>query len=252
MSYCKSCERHFDSGRALKQHLQTSSRHAWCNRCERSFASDAAKLQHMTDSSAHHICNTCPDRLDFTSGSDLDEHLTDSHHYCTRCEEFFGSSLDLTSHNEDNHNPCPTCGALFLTSQNLKAVCIPPATPDAPDIQPRANAPQHGLTHMPKTVECCGCENMFVSTSAMLLHLESGFCVSQTDAHEVHDLALQCFQSKYYTSPYDHSQLECPGCDRQFSRMSALFQHVESDCCDAEATPSSPLGKCLRFLNSRI
>ena len=87
----------------------------------------------------------------------------------------------------------------------------------------------------------------------MMLHLETGYCECQIERDDIVHLAFECRHSRYYTSDYyDHYQFRCPTCSVQFSHMSALLQHVESDHCDEEVTPGSPLGKFLRFLKPRI
>lgn len=116
---------------------------------------------------------------------------------------------------------------------------------------------QHGLTHAPKIFECYGCDGRFVSDSAMLLHLESGFCACRIEADQIERLAFECHQAGYYTNEdfvwvYDYHPFRCPTCDDQFDRMSALLQHVESDRCDEALTSYSPLGKFLRFLKTRV
>ena len=93
----------------------------------------------------------------------------------------------------------------------------------------------------------------------MVLHLESGYCPWRIDEEDIKDLALQCHQSKYYAADYDYYDyyddamaFMCPSCDAQFFKLSSLFQHAESDCCEETVTPGTPLMKLLRFLQSRI
>jgi hypothetical protein len=86
----------------------------------------------------------------------------------------------------------------------------------------------------------------------MLLHLESGQCECETDSDEIEQLAFECYQSRHYASDDNDYPFQCPTCASQFSHMSALFQHVESDYCDEAVLPGRPLNKFLRFLESRI
>ncbi|KAH7232240.1 uncharacterized protein BKA55DRAFT_146933 [Fusarium redolens] len=64
----------------------------------------------------------------------------------------------------DKHNICIVCRRSFQTAQNLK---------------------MHKLTHAERTIECAGCDRMFVTESAMLLHLETGTCASIADRYYV-------------------------------------------------------------------
>ena len=108
-------------------------------------------------------------------------------------------------------------------------------------------------THATKDVECAGCPRMFVSESAMVLHLEAGTCESGADRDRVDDIAFECYQSKKYTCKDNpDSYFECPTCSKPFIWMSGLLQHVESDNCDEELEWPQPLGKFLRFLRSQI
>jgi hypothetical protein len=93
---------------------------------------------------------------------------------------------------------------------------------------------------------------MFDVVSSMILHLESGCCASETCKEEVDDLAMECYQSQYYTSDDCEYPYECTDCDATFESISGLLQHVESDTCDAKSSHGSPVGKFLRFLRSRI
>jgi hypothetical protein len=86
----------------------------------------------------------------------------------------------------------------------------------------------------------------------MMLHLESGYCASGTSKEEVDDLAMECYQSRHYTSDDYEYPCECTDCDATFASMSGPLQHVESDTCDAKSSPGSPVGKFLKVLRSRI
>lgn len=105
---------------------------------------------------------------------------------------------------------------------------------------------------MPKVIECFGCDEKFVTTSAMILHLESGYCRCQIDCDEIKQLAYECYQAGHYTTGFDDKPFRCEDCNGQFSLMSALLQHVETDYCEGEATYDRPLGKFLNFLSLKV
>jgi hypothetical protein len=94
---------------------------------------------------------------------------------------------------------------------------------------------------------------MFVSDSAMVLHLEAGTCESGADSDRVTEIAFDCHQSEKYACE-DNSEFdfECPTCNTPFTWMSGLLQHVESDHCDERLAKRKPLGKFLQFLRSQI
>ncbi|KAL1874430.1 hypothetical protein VTK73DRAFT_307 [Phialemonium thermophilum] len=208
-----------------------SNRHAYCQRCQRSFDSLSAKRQHVLASSRHHICPECPQELDFDTDDDLDHHLKTIHHCCTECQRLFNSASQLTQHDISQHNMCDICERCFENPTNLR---------------------NHRRSHEAKNVICFGCSKKFRSSSAMLLHLETGYCESGVDEEEVTSLALQCYHSKHYTCYDDEYDFKCPTCDTPFAAISGLFQHVESHACNEDLTEQSSLVKFLRFLYTQI
>lgn len=45
-------------------------------------------------------------------------------------------------------------------------------------------------------------------------------------------LAFECYESRYYVTGNDSHPLQCPGCAKAFSKVSSLFQHIESEACN--------------------
>lgn len=110
---------------------------------------------------------------------------------------------------------------------------------------------------MPKQIECFGCDERFVTTSAMILHLESGYCRCQLDCEAVTQLALECLEQP--GGYYNNSRREwnpcftCKGCGNSFSLISGLLQHVESECCDRDdGVNEGALGDFLEYLENNI
>ncbi|KAL6693344.1 hypothetical protein J3F84DRAFT_77455 [Trichoderma pleuroticola] len=232
MAYCGPCDRDFVSGEALIQHWENSSRHGYyCLRCVKPFNSFSALNQHLHDSPKHNLCSECPKSLDFTSSDELDSHRETVHHYCTSCDFSFNTPEQLQDHDVSEHNMCTICRNYFGSPSNLKA---------------------HLITHQPKTKECFGCDRMFSSWSAMLLHMEYGGCPSEMDEDEMIGLALECYQSSHYECQDGENNFECPTCGSPFLQMSGLVQHAESDACQESLSHGRPLSKFLRFLRMRM
>lgn len=108
---------------------------------------------------------------------------------------------------------------------------------------------------MPKQIKCFGCDEYFVTTSAMILHLESGYCRCQLDSEEVKQLALESMESGYDDASWREygPGFRCEGCNSDFSLISALLQHVESNCCDIEGgVNEGVLGQLLEHLEMNI
>lgn len=95
----------------------------------------------------------------------------------------------------------------------------------------------------------------------MVLHLETGGCDAGTDREWIDEVAYDCDESEEaYTlhATLDDSILsgsdfkfQCPTCTTQFSFMSALLQHCESNYCE-ETLASGPLREFIQFLRKRI
>jgi hypothetical protein len=68
----------------------------------------------------------------------------------------------------------------------------------------------------------------------MLIHLESGSCPSGVDETRIDGLARSFYRSIEFTTDADSGGwiYICNGCERECSKLSGLFQHVEDalDC----------------------
>ncbi|KAL2174954.1 uncharacterized protein P884DRAFT_229550 [Thermothelomyces heterothallicus CBS 202.75] len=232
MGDCWHCDRYFEHSRSLHQHAQSKHPDTYCTRCRRFFSSTRAKQQHVANSKFHNFCERCPEQPEFASLAELNNHAETVHYCCTVCDYCFNGPDQLAQHDVDEHNLCETCGTYLSSPSNLKS---------------------HLQTHAEKTVSCPGCPKMFVSKSAMVLHLEAGTCESGADCDRVTEIAFECFLSGRYTCDDNLDfPFKCPTCDTPFSWISGLLQHVESDSCSEALAKGTPLGKFLRFLQSQI
>jgi uncharacterized C2H2 Zn-finger protein/DNA-directed RNA polymerase subunit RPC12/RpoP len=206
------------TGGPVEQHWPNSPSHVWCHRCDMLFKTEQDLNTHRENSMSHWLCHKCS--LDFSSQEGLHEHYSDA-----------------------DHNWCYICERDFDTPSNLH---------------------QHELTHLPRNKACpsCGGNRWFATYAAMFIHLENG---CSTTIAEVNRLARMCYQSKHYVEPeYNHYLMHdntppwppafrCPGCERTFSRLSSLVQHVEShSCTEGIFHGSGAIGKMIRFLSSRV
>ncbi|RWQ94964.1 hypothetical protein C8Q69DRAFT_468409 [Paecilomyces variotii] len=237
--WCPPCQRFFNSQYALDCHRKSSSRHEWCARCRRYFSTPSAKAAHIRDSAAHNVCWKCPVPLDFISYDQLQTHRVSDHHLCRPCGIYHCSSDELRDHNVEQHNLCVDCGQFFQNRNNLE---------------------MHKQRHTPRDLECYGhdrygCEQVFKTFSGMLIHLESGSCISGTIEGEIDDLARACYQSRKYRRDLENGGwlYMCPGCERGFSKLSSLFQHAESiQSCSSYTTGNGCLAKLRYFISWRI
>lgn len=209
----------------------------FCTPCGRRFVNTAALNNHLKHSNQHVYCFRCS--RDFVSASAREQHFVNSsnHWLCRRnnCDFDFSCSDDLDEHLEDEHHWCEQCDEFFDSAANLKA---------------------HLGWHRARTIECYGCERLFKSVSAMVLHLEySDQCDSGSDREFIGRVAIQCYASKHYRNYSDNDDyfpFECPDCGVVFRYMSGLLQHAESDRCDVDMEPGTPLERFLRFLRQRL
>ncbi|KAJ0419375.1 hypothetical protein BJY00DRAFT_313976 [Aspergillus carlsbadensis] len=204
---CTLCQRSFNSKKALYSHCRYTSHHDWCERCSRVFRTPKAKEAHLEASSSHNICRRCNDpRSDFDTYLELRRHLEQYHHYCPPCELYFRSAAGLRQHDVSQHNLCVECGKFFSSENNLR------------------------MTHAHRNLTCYGsnCSRTFKSFSGMLIHLESGSCESGATKDHVDGITRYSNHSWECMDYYDDDKpYFCPDCRTWFSKLSALYQHVE-------------------------
>ncbi|QPH12055.1 hypothetical protein C2857_004089 [Epichloe festucae Fl1] len=106
MAYCLTCQRGFKHVQALRQHLETSSKHMHdCQRCDRSFGSECSREQHCRDSSKHHICEFDGCEVDFETEAALERHEDVAHPRCAECDDVVElDSLTELVHHRDGHH----------------------------------------------------------------------------------------------------------------------------------------------------
>ncbi len=197
-----------------------------CERCNRDFRLRRDKKKHIQDSPNHHLCRDC--HLDFETSDELFQHDIQEHNMCHVCHAYFE-----TAHGRDTvsvFRSLPSPGLVFIAKRIL----------------------QHLVAHAPRDVDCPGCDRMFPSSSAMVLHLETGACASNVDCDWVDSVAFECYAAMYYTSDQGGFDFMCPTCQVPFVYMSSVLQHAESNRCEECMTRGSPLWRFLRYLRSRF
>jgi hypothetical protein len=119
---------------------------------------------------------------------------------------------------------------------------------------------------MGRSVECYGCDKRFKTFTHMLLHLESGGCDSGIGTLELNTTAANCHQwQQFIDKDYRNAMLSgrdlregyqqptpflCPECENEFSKLSALFQHVLSISC-AQKLNVGAIGRLVKWLKIR-
>ncbi|KAF2825689.1 hypothetical protein CC86DRAFT_370617 [Ophiobolus disseminans] len=220
-----------------------------CYRCDRSFRTYNALYQHQRDSRNHNECPECD--FDGISWDDLLEHCRDEgcQIVCEGCNDGGGSHWDNDGVNYQDHieteNVCTECDQHFGSLSNLY---------------------QHKLSHRAKTYECYQCDRTFKTYGGMIIHLERGTC-SNTSEIYLNELAAEChkwrhfvdedFQgdmynardlSRLYNNPHPYM---CPTCDAKMTKLSSLFQHIESSSC-SQTLNDGIIGQLRNYLASRL
>ncbi|EJD40342.1 hypothetical protein AURDEDRAFT_139010 [Auricularia subglabra TFB-10046 SS5] len=201
-----------------------------CQVCDRFFNSQSAFWQHC-DNSARHRCQVCT--FHYTDFNDEDEHMLQQHVQCGVCGLWVFNQDDMHGHNSASHADryCVDCRRMFMAPSNY-------------------NAHRNSLIHTPKGIPCPhrarGCNAMFVSHSAMTLHLESGHCVSGMTRADVNQRVLELDRGRVITDPsrlltngaratyqatdraFNGHAWECYLCHAQMRSVQALNNHLNS------------------------
>ena len=258
---CSYCNLDFYDEDDLEKHYQLTSDHdrrIWCERCQIPFA-DAESIEfHISESEDHWLCDRC--NLEYYDREDLFGHfrISNEHNWCETCHRDFDSHHKLRSHmlTHQPHNiPCFGCGndrmfgtysamLIHLESGNcstsmteldkIARVCFQSKKFMLHDLYDsltdnwRLRTQVRGSWDSSRSVwKCSNCIKNFVDKAAVSKHLLS----------PVHDPLIY----------------QCPGCDLQFSIISGLVQHVESENCNEgvqEGTGS--IFKLLRYIHLRV
>lgn len=71
----------------------------------------------------------------------------------------------------------------------------------------------------------------------MMIHLESGTCDAGVDQDDIDGWALECYTCDEYINDWDDEfRFRCPTCQYSLPKVSSLFQHTETQACDASYT----------------
>jgi len=121
VEYCDRCKRGFPHARALLQHEENSSSHNICNNCGVDFPTWIGLKEHYVQSRRHAYCQHCNEH--FQDQQDLEEHYRDEHWFCDICKKVFLNSNGLHEHNRQCHASvyCIPCMRIFIAPSNLRS-----------------------------------------------------------------------------------------------------------------------------------
>ncbi|KAI0368412.1 hypothetical protein BV20DRAFT_969229 [Pilatotrama ljubarskyi] len=235
---CRYCAEWFYSDDDRWDHEETYHGIWRCEPCDKAFSSPTGLHQHYVQSPRHPYCQKC--RRHFDDFTALRDHYNDQHYYCTACGSVFDFEIGLHEHCRQKHADryCVPCKKMFQNANNL-------------------DNHRRSAIHQGRTIFCPmqGCGRSFVSTAALVLHFESGACVSRVTRDQVNRFVAQIDRSNIITNPtrmiggpapmstggssivtrtwateraWNGTDYECYLCHRTFRTLPALNQHLDS------------------------
>ncbi|KAI5994885.1 hypothetical protein F5J12DRAFT_856388 [Pisolithus orientalis] len=190
-----------------------------CERCER------GSPAHIRNSRSHNICEDCDKDYDYLHESDLIQHYRteNGYAYCHWCDTVLKGQRGLDDHNKSCHYCCRECGRRFRTENGHRH---------------HLRSKAHRKADIP-----CRCGRSFISSAAWILHFERGVCpiMPNIDRYLVKQHVREierCGRGRrLLVTDHDHEDrvYRCPdpSCTRRFDAFGALFQHIESESCNA-------------------
>ena len=102
----------------------------------------------------------------------------------------------------------------------------------------------------------------------MIIHLEYGICTQGLDKLTLNAKAAECYEWKHFVVAEFRDELleeidlddeysssvcpfKCPSCDKEFTKLSGLFQHADSRVCNASLS-SGVLSKLVRWFDNTL
>ncbi|KAL2128841.1 hypothetical protein VTI74DRAFT_8573 [Chaetomium olivicolor] len=216
MFECGTCGKSFPAGcRARDQHCEATGHDIpdfECDTCDAYFGSEHARQQHMR-AKGHFY--------------EKEEEETPGWE-CRRCNNVFWTEQECRDHMVENHLYCADCDRHFMSYNNIK---------------------QHlnSKTHRGSTVSCPFCPATYTTAAGMTHHLERGACpraphlnrdeiyrfVRSKDPNGViskHSITWHKNAPTYSATEmaWNGCFYECYFCEREFSSLHGLNQHLNS------------------------
>ncbi|KIJ50646.1 hypothetical protein M422DRAFT_224621 [Sphaerobolus stellatus SS14] len=269
MAYCDRCERGFNSLHGLQRHEADSPKHHICDDCDMDFATWVGLEQHWIQSGRHAYCRICQEH--FNGDEDLDDHYDEAHYPCKSCNKLFNNERGLHEHNRQKHWYCIDCRRLFQSQSNLnshlnssthkpKDIVCPGkdcggrfVSVSALLLHFEAGRCSSGMTRdkLNRYIVQWDRSNVITNPSRLIAGPAGTYqvpAVTETWASERswNGYGYECFLchnvfgtlvalNSHLKSPRHQDRIyRCPNrttCGAEFSVMSSLTQHVESDKC---------------------
>ena len=214
--------------KAVEKHFVTSPEHNYCQLHHQHFRTYAKYREHVESFHENH-CKKCDYRI-FATRHDYEQHLEKSldHYWCRECDREFSSE-----HNYQEVRLSSSHSARFQL-RKLKHMTA-------------------SKRHAVADVVCPFCDDVFISQSARMIHIEKQWCTSGPSPEAILDAAQRvdpngilapsprCTEEdSYHCALTDISPRNGPkvaSCGRIFSSFGSLLQHIDlSSSCTALRT----------------
>ncbi|KAF9019618.1 hypothetical protein BDZ89DRAFT_1072869 [Hymenopellis radicata] len=262
MAYCDRCQRYFQTSRALDEHERHSGNHHICNDCGLDFSTWVGLKEHYVQSPRHSYCQPC--NTLFPSDQSLKTHYHSQHHYCEKCNKLFVNDHGLSEHYRQlpNHSYCVECKRDFQNDNNLRAHMNSSTHKPKAFICPGARCGQGFVSrsalvlHLESGSCPSGATRAIVNervrqydTSNVITNpsrlLTGGDIQYSANTSAWNGCASECYLchstysslralNQHLASPKHQQKIYfCPldTCRVQFTTLSALLQHIESERC---------------------
>ncbi|KAL4862887.1 hypothetical protein BDV12DRAFT_178208 [Aspergillus spectabilis] len=243
---CETCTRAFYTQRSCNQHMDNVGHWASkyeCEMCTKTFYTQNAANQHM-NAMGHwaptFACDSCNSM--FHTQSAADQHMKASGHYrnyCKSCDRHFQNENNLRMHltskiHRGRQMLCPFCKAAYTTASGLVHHLERGSCPKAPNLNRETihrmirERDPHGLV----TNKQIGWKEEENATYTANSHAWNG---SGYECYLCHRTFPKITSLNQHLNSSTHKQhvYHCPNarCERSFSTLAALFNHLESESC---------------------
>ncbi|KAK6615007.1 zinc finger protein [Botrytis cinerea] len=223
---CEPCDRYFNSKHSYDQHVMNSSAHLASEHSDGGYSSNNAEPEFQ--------CSGC-NYWFWSSVARENHHVSQhGHRYCKPCKQMFMNENNLMQHqhskvHQGSSMKCPFCPNQYPTVSALIIHLESGRCPSGSNRE-RINAEIRRLDkyHVITTplIENSSSTNIATERSWNGFHYECPMCNRGFST-------LQALNSHLGSPVHDQRMYRCPGrsCGREFSVLSGLVQHVESESC---------------------
>ncbi|TFK75427.1 hypothetical protein BDN72DRAFT_892375 [Pluteus cervinus] len=268
--YCTQCRRAFVDEHALEQHIRNRPDHNYCMDCNRRFVDNHALQQHNSAVHQRSDTDSEPDLSDASTSYSETSEEDDVEPYCLSCNRRFNDTMSLYLHlaNNSRHNWCFICSRDFSSPSALaqhsasaahrdRSICCPLCgqgfkVPSSIPMHIESGACQEGITrhhvtaavHNMKIIPSISASRLLTGPTSSVYRMqpaisyiatEQAFTGTAFECYLCHKQfkQLRALNAHLDSAAHDDDEFKCPNrrCNKEFTLISALIQHIESEAC---------------------